>query len=400
MNRATQHAFEPEEVMAYLDGELEPRRAAALAGHLEHCDECQAIAAQLRQVSERLLDFAVDARSPKFDHAVLEAAAAVKDEPPNDAKAGGRRRSAAFGPWAWVGAFAVVVVIGVIVFVGIPLMQPVAMSHKSFDFIERSASAPASSSSLQLRLEERERGGALGKLEAPPPSGSMIAQTASMTIVANNYDEASSALVQLVASEGGYVQKLTADARTGEAREVSATLRVPAKQLDAFRAQLRKLGRVEQESQANDEVTDQYVDLEARIKSAKASEQRMLDLLATRTGKLEDVLDAERELARIRGEIESMEGQRVVLTHRVDYATVEVQLREEYREQLGTRRPTTITQIRNAAVEGLSNFEDGVIGVLLFLLDYGLSILFWSAIVGIPAWFIWRQIRSHNSTRM
>jgi anti-sigma factor RsiW len=57
MNRSTQHAFDPEDVMAYLDGELNPHRAATLATHLEHCDECRTLAAQLRQLSERLLDF-------------------------------------------------------------------------------------------------------------------------------------------------------------------------------------------------------------------------------------------------------------------------------------------------------------------------------------------------------
>ncbi|HXX46401.1 MAG TPA: DUF4349 domain-containing protein [Candidatus Acidoferrales bacterium] len=397
MNRATQHAFEPEEVMAYLDGELEPRRAAALAAHLERCDECRGIAAQFRQVSERLLDFAVATRSPNFDQAVLQAAARVKDEPPDDAKAGGRW-FAAFGPWAWVGAVAVIVVIGVIVFVGIPLVQPRFMTAVSHDATTPMAYLPANSLSAQAGFEQKAQGGVIGKLEAPQPSGPMIAQTASLTIVANNYDDASAALGRLTASEGGYVQKLTSNARTGESRTVSATLRVPAKQLDGFLAELRKLGRVEQESQANDEVTDQYVDLQARLKSARASEQRMLQLLQTRTGKLEDVLDAERELARIRGEIESMEGQRVLLAHRVDYATVEVQLREEYREQLGAGRSSAITQIRNAAVDGFGNLEDGVIGVLLFLLDYGLSILFWSGIVGIPAWFAWRQFRLRRTS--
>lgn len=397
MNRVTQHAFAPEEVMAYLDGELESRWAAALAAHLERCDECGAIAAQLRKVSERLLDFAVDAHSPKFDHAILEAAAGAKDKRSNETKAG-RRWIASFGPWAWAGAFAVIIVIGVIVFVGIPFTQPRLMTAVSPDVAKSTAYLPESSSSAQIKFGPRAQGGVLGKIEVPQPSGPMIAQTASLTIVANNYDNASAALGRLVISEGGYVQKLSAEAQSGEPRTTSAALRVPAKQLDGFLAELRKLGRVEQESQANDEVTDQYVDLQARLKSARASEQRMLELLATRTGKLEDVLDAERELARIRGEIESMEGQRVLLTHRVDYATVEVQLREEYRKQLGAEHASTLNKIRNAAVEGFGNLEDGVIGVLLFLLAYGPAILFWMAILAVPAWLVWRRFRPRSST--
>jgi hypothetical protein len=222
----------------------------------------------------------------------------------------------------------------------------------------------------------------------------MIAQTASLTIVASNYDEASASVDRLAASQGGYVQKLATEDQLAAAREFSATGRVPAAQLGGFLAELRKLGHVEQESRTNEEVTDQYVDLQARLKSARASEQRMLELLATRTGKLEDVLDAERELARIREEIESMEGQRVLLAHRVNYATVEIQLREEYRQKLDSRSTSTATKIWNAAVEGYGNLEDGAIGVLLFLLSYGPAILFWLAVLLVPGWFVWRRFRS------
>ena len=60
MNRSAQHAFEPEEIMAYLDGELEPHRASALAAHLDHCAECRSIAAGLRRVSDQLAAWEVE----------------------------------------------------------------------------------------------------------------------------------------------------------------------------------------------------------------------------------------------------------------------------------------------------------------------------------------------------
>jgi hypothetical protein len=166
---------------------------------------------------------------------------------------------------------------------------------------------------------------------------------------------------------------------------------VPAANLDSVLTQLRKLGHVQEESRANDEVADQYVDLEARLKSARASEQRLLELQATRTGKLADVLDVERELARVRGEIESMEGQRIVLAHRVDFATIEVQLQEEYRATLDSRSSSTRTTIWNATVEGFDNLEAGTVAILLFVLAYGPSILFWLAVFALPAWLIWRR---------
>ena len=175
-----------------------------------------------------------------------------------------------------------------------------------------------------------------GGLHAPETVGPMIVQTASLDMVATNYDEASAAIEKLAAAHGGYVEKLNAKTQTGSARELSAALRIPAKQLDGLLADLRKLGHVEEESRENEEVSAQYVDLQARLKSARATEQRLIELLGTRTGKLSDVLDAERELARIRSEIESMQGQNAILVHRVSYATVQVELSEEYRERLST----------------------------------------------------------------
>jgi hypothetical protein len=234
-------------------------------------------------------------------------------------------------------------------------------------------------------------------LEAPQISGPMIIGTASLNITAANFDEPSKAIEQLAAARGGYVEKLDSKAPSGASREIEATLRVPAKQMDALLADLRNLGRVEEESRSNTEVTAQYVDLEARLRSGRAAEQRLLQLLATRTGKLSDVLEAERELARVRGEIESMHGQRNTLLHQVQYSSVQVRLGEEYRETLHTRPVRTGTKIWNALIEGVSNLEAGAVGLLLFIFAYGPSILFWAAIFVIPAWLVWRRIRSRRA---
>jgi Domain of unknown function (DUF4349) len=249
-----------------------------------------------------------------------------------------------------------------------------------------------------LRPESKSQRASTNQPAPPETTGPMIAQTASLTIVAANYDQASSAIDHLAVSRGGYVQKFSAEAPTGASRDLSATLRVPAKQLNGALAELRKLGHVEEESRTNDEVTDQYVDMQARLKTSRASEQRLLELLGTRTGKLEDVLDAERELARVREEIESMEGQRILLEHRVDYATIEVQLREEYRETLHSESSGMRTKLWNAMIEGLGNLEEGAVAILLFILAYGLSIVFWAAIALVPVWFVWRRFRSGRAS--
>jgi hypothetical protein len=409
MNPSTQHAFNSEEVMAYLDGELEPQRAAALAEHLAHCRECEALAAQFRNVAVRLLEFQIESVPSELNATVLRALETdIGTEIGAKSGAVEKRRKwrpRVASPYTW--AFACLLIVALILKLGLPnLMNLGGGAFTTTGRIAKSRSIDTANTAFSPYMSEMRAvpnakamiagGGGdaeSGAIEAPAPTGPMIAQTASLTIVASNYNEASASVDRLAASQGGYVQKLATEDQLAAAREFSATVRVPAAQLGGFLAELRKLGHVEQETRTNEEVTDQYVDLQARLKSARASEQRMLELLATRTGKLEDVLDAERELARIREEIESMERQRILLAHRVNYATVEIQLREVYREKLDSRSTSTATKIWNAAVEGYGNLEDGAIGMLLFLLAYGPEILFWLAIVLLPGWIIWRWRR-------
>ena len=88
-----------------------------------------------------------------------------------------------------------------------------------------------------------------------------------------------------------------------------------------------------------------------------------------------------------------MDGQRANMEHQVRYATVQVQLNEEYREQVNPEAYSTGRRLRNSLVEGLGNLAGGITGTAIFVFAYGPSILFWLGVIGIPAWFIWRRVR-------
>ncbi len=403
MVRSLQHAFDAQQIMAYLDGELEPQRARALAAHLLSCAECQEVAKGFRAVSERMMSFEVEPVCAQIGKAVL-GAVELGPEPRKSAQTGVYKRNPRNWrllfdkPYVW--AFAGALIVLAILAVGIPflyrsneaLTHTLALSRPAPTFLTRTVDQSAEHERDDSAEPQPPPPPPLGgELQAPETVRPMIAQTASLSIVATNYDEASAAIERLAAAHGGYLEKLTAKAQTGSARELSAALRIPAKQLDGFLADLRKLGHLDGESRENEEVSAQYVDLNARLRSARATEQRLIELLGTRTGKLSDVLDAERELARIRGEIESMQGQNAVLVHRVSYATVQVELSEEYRERLSTTSKGT--KIWNALVQGYGNLEDGAVAMLILLLEYGPAILFWLAVLMLPAWLVWRRLR-------
>jgi hypothetical protein len=412
MERHAQHAFEAEEVMAYLDGELEARRAAELAVHLVGCSECQEVAQGFRALSERMLSFEVERPSAAMNAEVLAAL-------DSSTSANQARTSRALDHGAWNGrpmlarprnwAIACVVAVVVTLALAIPhtrraeTLPASGRNLRNLVAVEPGlAKSQASDLEAQKVTPEDDVQSALAgappppgeELKAPENVGPMIVQTASLNILATNYDQASAAIDKLAAAHGGYVEKLDAKAQTGNARELAASLRIPTKQLDGFLADVRKLGRVEEETRSNEEVSDQYVDLQARLKSARATEQRLIELLGTRTGKLQDVLEAERELARVRGEIESMQGQSTILVHRVNYATVQVDLSEEYRQVLGSGPVSTASKLRNALVEGFRNLQDGAVGLLVFLFAVGPSLLFWLAILLVPGWFAWRRFRA------
>jgi anti-sigma factor RsiW len=417
MNRSLQHAFDAEEVMAYLDGELEPKRAAALAGHLEHCAECQSLAKELRLVSGRMLNFEIEPASASLGTAVLIENAAHK---PGMTKAAGsgwsgasrwRELIATRKVWAFGAAFAMVLVVAGVASISelgrlrnpptelaaTDSREPApASTYKSWLSDEsKSQREEQSSLSMALALPAASPPSESGQLAAPESVGPMVVQTASLSIVAKNYDEANAAVQRLVTAHGGYIEKLDAKAQSGDSRSLSVALRVPAKELEGLLVDLRKLGHVEEESKSNEEVSAEYVDLQARLKVAQATERRLVELLGARTGRLEDVLDVERELARVRAEVESMQGQSALMLHRVSYATVQVELSEEYHQKLQSQSSMG-TKLRNALLAGVQNLLDAIVALLIFVLNYGLSILFWLALFMTPVWLIWRRLRARQ----
>jgi hypothetical protein len=105
------------------------------------------------------------------------------------------------------------------------------------------------------------------------------------------------------------------------------TLRVPADALPAVERDIAKLGTVLSLNVSEDDVTQQHVDMAARLKNLRAEEARLRTFL-TRTGKVSELLEVERELARVRGEIESMQAQLTYLERQAAMATLTLSLSE------------------------------------------------------------------------
>jgi hypothetical protein len=154
---------------------------------------------------------------------------------------------------------------------------------------------------------------------------------------------------------------------------------------------------VQSESQSGEEVTQQHADLAARLKNARETEQRLIAILQQRTGKVEEVLKVEEEISSTRGEIERMEAEQKALEHRVDFATVDVQLTEDYKAQLNPPSTPVGTRLHNAFVAGIGNAGDSLLAIVLFFEEYGPVLAIWLVLLGAPLVLLWRRYRTASS---
>jgi hypothetical protein len=228
------------------------------------------------------------------------------------------------------------------------------------------------------------------KLDVSQP---MIARTAQLTLIATDVVKARTAMDEILKRHHGYTGQLNISSPSGSARTLVATLHVPAAELETGLAELRRLGHVEQESQSGEDVTRQYVDLDARLTNARNTEQRLTSLLRDRTGKMQDVLAVENEITRVRGQIETMEAQKKNLGSRVEFASVQVTVTEEYKAQLQLEPTSGWTRLGNAAVEGYRSMVGGLFGLAQFLLSVGPSLVVWSLLLFWPVRAGWRRAR-------
>lgn len=220
----------------------------------------------------------------------------------------------------------------------------------------------------------------------------MVVRTAELSLTTTDFDQSRARIEETLKKHRGYLGDLTVSGNPSSARILTATLRVPADQLDVAMAELKSLGRVESESQKGEEVSQQYVDLEARLLNARNSEQRLTELLR-RAGKLSDVLEVEQQIESVRESIERMDAERKNLARQVAFSTVNMKIAEDYRERVQVVPDSTSTRLRNAAVEGYEMMVSGLINLLLFLVSWGPSLLLWGAILFFPVRWLWRRLR-------
>jgi hypothetical protein len=163
---------------------------------------------------------------------------------------------------------------------------------------------------------------------ASDPEGAMLVRHGEASIEVRHVDDAVAKMRQAAQQFGGFVANTAL--RNGKDEQPSASLeiRVPTAQFDALLGALRTLGKVETVTASAEDVGEEYVDLGARAANARRVEARLVEMLATRTGKLSDVLTVEQELARVRQEIERHDARLRWLERRAALSSLNVTLHQ------------------------------------------------------------------------
>lgn len=162
-----------------------------------------------------------------------------------------------------------------------------------------------------------------------PVSPGMVIRNGDVSVEVDSVELAMDRLRQLASALGGYVSNVSTHTGEHEVRSATLELKVPAARFDDAMSGMAPLGKVERSTATAQDVGEEFVDLTARVENARRLEARLVALLAQRTGKLEDVLAVERELARVREEIERYEGRLRFLSSRVATSTVVATVHEK-----------------------------------------------------------------------
>jgi hypothetical protein len=162
----------------------------------------------------------------------------------------------------------------------------------------------------------------------PALSSSMIIRTGYAGVEVDSLDVAIARVRQLAQRVGGFVANTEVQGGKDQLRTASLEVKIPSDRFDDALAGLAPIGKVESVNVNAQDVGEEYVDIAARVENAHRLETRLIALLANRTGKLQDVLSVERELARVREEIERYEGRLRFLRARVALSTLTIAVHE------------------------------------------------------------------------
>lgn len=219
----------------------------------------------------------------------------------------------------------------------------------------------------------------------------MLVRTGQAVLQVDTLESGIARVRALARRVGAQVGNTSITAGTEESRRAQMELRIPSLNFDDAVAGLSPIGKVQSVNVTAEDVGEEYTDVSARVANARRLETRLLDLLQNRSGRLEEILNLEREVARVRGEIEQMEGRLRYLRTRSSVSLLTITLHEP-QTVMGT--PPGERPIRDAFVTAWRSFVDLLAGLIA-----SLGVLIPLGFLGYLAWRAFRWMRRREEQR-
>lgn len=229
--------------------------------------------------------------------------------------------------------------------------------------------------------------------------GRKIIRTASVSMETTEFEASLAALEQRVTEFGGWIasSELQGSSRYDSSRYAWYTLRIPSEKLEAFLSGAEEFGTVLSSSRGSNEITTEYYDTEARLKSLQVQEERLLAILE-KADTLDSIIQLENALSDVRYQIESLTGTLRRYDDLVDMATVDLSLREVTSTSPVSGTPKTlgerISQQFSGSLRSLGDFFEGL---LVFIIGNLPVLLVWAVILGGGSYAGYRVYRKRKN---
>ena len=225
-----------------------------------------------------------------------------------------------------------------------------------------------------------------------------IIKQGALTLRVQDSDSAMEQIKAITTDKGGYVSETRVSEYNGE-KTAYITIRVPSNKFDETVTAVKKVAAtVLEESSNSEDVTAQYIDLQARLTAAKAEEAQYLEILKRAT-KVEDILQVTQYLSNVRTQIEQIQGQLRYLSERTDYSTLTITLVQETKVQAPTptwKPAETFKQALRALVLGLQALVDVAIVAIVIVVGLLLPVVL---VIALIVWLLRKLWRRWFSSR-
>lgn len=228
---------------------------------------------------------------------------------------------------------------------------------------------------------------------AGEPIDRKIIRNADLTLETETPTDGLRKITSVAESHGGFVvtsefKQNSVAAGAKPSQSVTVVARVPASQFALALEQIRTAGdRVIQEKVSGQDVSEEYLDVEARLRNKKALEAQFLDIMK-QAHKVEDALDVQTQLADVRTEIERLEGRRRFLENQAALSTITITLQMPL-----PIVATTTTGFGTTIKHAFGDAVDTAAAIILFVIQAVIVLVPIAVFFGMPGWFLWRVLR-------